>query len=277
MFGSVPGYDVKTSDRSPTCGAPILMWTPESRGAMRRAVLCLAGVGASMLATGCAQRHQQPEPIPTLPPLVVAVTPVLNLSNRSDWDALQVTDMLVLAAQSLPEFAVVPEDRVLATLAERGQDAIETQEGVQALGRELGADLVIVAALTDFDPYDPPRVAMTLQATWTRSFETSPGGRFDPVTASRQASDVQVRPDAARSAEVPDVQIQAVFDASEDATQRQMRAYAQERHGHQSPYGWRLHGKSQELFLRFSCHRAILTIRQEIERYRSNATGRSPR
>lgn len=236
--------------------------------------MCLAGICGSTLAAGCAQRHQPSEPIPKPPPIVVAVTPVLNLSNRKDWDTLQVTDMLVVAAQALPEFAAIPEDRVLALLGERGQDAIETREGIQDIGRELGADLVIVAAITDLDPYDPPRVAMTLQATWTRSFEPGSARRFDPVAASRQASDVEVRPDAWRGREPQDVQIQVVFDAANDATQREMKAYAQSRHGHQSPYGWRLHGKSQQLFLRFSCQRAILTIRQEIERYRSNTSDR---
>jgi len=269
-----------TSDRSRTQSARIIQWAPDPREywrrrkggtrAARKGALCLLGLNLMVGLPGCSVRHKPPEPPPVVP-LVVAVAPVLNLSNRSDWDALKVTDMLALELQALPEFIVVPVDRVLAALAVKGQAAIETPSDVRDLGRELKADMVIVAAITEFDPYYPPRVAMTVQCYWSGPDAHSSRG-FDPVAASRQASDEGPAPALTRDGDAPFLQVQIVHDASWDATLEQLRKYAASRNGGQSPFGWRAHAQSQELFLRFSCHSAILTIRQETERYRSNRT-----
>lgn len=269
-----------TSDRSWTQSARIIQWAPDPRDysrrrkggrrAARKGALCLLSLNVVSGLLGCSVRHEPPQPLPVTP-LVVAVAPVLNLSNRSDWDALQVTDMLALELQALPEFIVVPVDRVLAALAVQGRAAIETPADVRDLGRELKADMVIVAAITEFDPYNPPRVAMTVQCYRSRPQAHSSLG-FDPVAASRQASDDGLTPALTLDGEGPFLQVQVVHDASWDATLEQLRRYAASRDGGQSPSGWRAHAQSQELFLRFSCHSAILTIRLETERYRSTRT-----
>lgn len=196
--------------------------------------------------------------------------PVLNLSNRTGWDELQVTDMLAGELQSLPEFAVIPVDRVLATLASRGQDHARTAAEVRQVGRELGADWVLLAAVTEFDPYDPPRVGLTLQGYRT-AWNIVEGGRLDPVAASRLAVD---SPPAAaeEEADAPCLQSQVVLDAATQETRERLKDYASRRVGYESPFGWRVHAKSQQLFLRFSCHEAIQSIRQEIgASYRSYA------
>lgn len=270
-----------TSDRSSTTYARIIQWAPTpredvrrrngGRWATRKGELCLLGLSLIVHLPGCSAWHKPADPLPVTP-LVVAVAPVLNLSNTADWDALQVTDMLALELQALPDFIVVPVDRVLASLALKGQTAIATPSDVRDLGRELNADMVVVAAITEFDPYDPPRVAMTVQCYWSRPAAHLSRG-FDPVAASRQASDQGMASAESGLGDAPFLQVQAVQDASWKSTVEQLRDYARARGGAQSPFGWRAHAKSQELFLRFSCHSAILTIRQETERYRSNRTG----
>ncbi len=220
----------------------------------------------------CAPDHEVAEPPLAPPPSVVAVAPVINLSNRDDWDPIRVTDFLTMELQARPEFIVVPTARVLAALTVLGRDTIRTPDDVRALGRELGADLVMVGAVTEFDPYDPPRVAWTLQMYLVHPPVTADWPALDPVAASRQPSGLGVIPPEAARGEAPVLQVQTLADASWDRTRARMRDYGKERNGHQSPFGWAVHGKSQQLFLRFSCQDAILTMTEEMERYRSLGT-----
>jgi hypothetical protein len=207
------------------------------------------------LLTSCAHR-EKPEPDRRRAPVeVVAVAPVLNLSGRSDWDPIKVTDILASELLSSEYFAVVPVNRALATLAAAGKSTVESADDALELARTLGADATLVMAITDFDPYEPPRVGLTLQYYPARVPDRRPG--FDPVSASRRASDA--RQVADRHAPPRLLQAQRSFDAASSATQRDIREYGRRRKGQQSPRDWRVHMASQELFLLYSCWAAIQT------------------
>jgi hypothetical protein len=84
-------------------------------------------------------------------------------------------------------------------------------------------------------------------------------GGIDPVAASREASEVALAGASSSIGEHP-LQIQRVFNAADPRVSGEMRCYAREREGHESPYGWRVHGKSQVLYLRFSFWSAIRSM-----------------
>lgn len=257
-----------------------MFWAPTFGGIARRSTsywsghwrVSWLGLLAILACGGCAPGHEVAEPPLAPPPSVVAVAPVINLSNRDDWDPVRVTDFLTLELQARPEFIVVPTARVLAALTVLGRDAIQTPEDVRALGRELGADLVMVGAVTEYDPYDPPRVAWTLQMYLVEPPTRADWPALDPVAASREPTGTGVIPPDVARGEAPVLQVQTLADLSRDRVRARMRAYGKERNGHQSPFGWAVHGKSQQLFLRFSCQDAILTMTKEMERYRSLGT-----
>lgn len=184
---------------------------------------------------------------------IVAVAPVLNLSNRNDWDPLKVTDWLSSELQSVGGVAVIPVNRTLAALQARGAGAVESADDAWNLAMALGADGVIVAAVTEFDPFDPPRIAWIMQWYDLRAPLRSP---YAPNLAS----------DGARIASRGGgsvLQVQRVFSASEKGVQNELKAYASQRSGHGSPYGWRVFGKSQELFVRYSCWSAIRSMQKQ--------------
>lgn len=213
---------------------------------------------ATTLTIGCAQLHRPTaDAPPPPPPLVVVVAPVLNLSNSGEWDPLKVTDIVASEFQSFPNILVIPVNRVLAALALMGRNAVETPQDAFDLAREFNADATVVVALTEYDPYDPPTVGMTMQ--WYARGRPGDADDFDPVTASRQASEVvpaaSVGPVAA-----PEVQVQRVFNAADRSVLAEVRSYGARRTGHDSPYGWRIHVKSQELFVRYCCWSAIRSM-----------------
>lgn len=197
-------------------------------------------------------------------PRIIAVAPVINLSGASDVDTIRLTDWLAAEVLAFRGIGVVPVNLTLATLNELGIDGVASPAEAYALADALGADAALVTALTDYDPYHPPRVGIIMQWYQRDSANRMPSGT-DPVSASRQASD---RSAIAQQVELapPLVQIQRVYDADHQLTLSEVRQYADQRGGAQSVYGWRRYTQSQELFTRYcfwSAFGSMLTVQQQ--------------
>ena len=215
-------------------------------------------------STGCALMNAATDNRPApIQPLVVVIAPVLNLSNSSDWDPWTVTDMVASECQSFDGVAVIPPNRALAALGLMGKTGVETPQDALDLAAQFGADATIVAAITEYQPYDPPRVGVVMQ-WYSRGNPTSAAG-LDPVSASRQASDAGLASSAELNPLAPVLQVQRVYDASDKSVQKDVRAYDRGRSGHESPYGWRVHLKSQEFFVRYCCWATIRSMLLERE------------
>lgn len=238
----------------------------------RCAMATLVSVMAGFVSVGCAQQHapKTAEP-PAPPPEVVVVAPVLNLSNSSDWDPLRATDILASELQALPDVVVIPVNRTLAALALMGREAVESPEDALELAAEFNADATIVAGLTEYNPYEPPVVGVVMQ--WYAPLRQRAWSSFDPVTASRQAADIAPAASAEHDPTTPVVQVQRVYNAADDAVQRELRAYAAHRRGHDSPYAWQIHLKAQELYLRYCFWASIRTMQRERYHGVCNAIG----
>jgi hypothetical protein len=152
---------------------------------------------------------------------------VLNLSNSPDWDTLRVSDWLASEMQQFPGLTVIPVNRSAAALVQQGKESVESPEDAIQLAREFGADATVVTAITEYSPYDPPVVGMIMQ--WY-------------------------------STNTPEMQIQRVYNAAVDQTLSELKDYAQTREGQESPYEWRVHSKSQELFVRYCCWATIRSM-----------------
>ncbi|TWT44750.1 hypothetical protein RAS1_11670 [Phycisphaerae bacterium RAS1] len=209
------------------------------------AICCIAG---------CAHRDRKCE-LPPAAPRVVVVAPVLNLSGAPDLDPLKATDILASELLSFPELTVIPVNLTLAVLATRGLSGVESPQHAYDLAREFSADATLVVAVTEYSPYDPPVVGLVAQwydradAAWAESL------------ATEFAADTQL-------SAAPTLQVQRVFNASSDAVISEVKAFADARDGHGSPYGWKRFTQSQELFLRFTSWSLIRTMlsQQEIAR-----------
>jgi len=208
----------------------------------------------------------QPPPAPR----VLAIAPVINLSGSVDFDALKLTDLIASEFLNFRGVAVVPVNLTLAELERQGRYSIETPEDAVQLARALGADATIVVAVTEYNPYSPPVVGLTMQ--WYDAWPTSAPTGFDPRLASRMASGSEPR-----SAQPPPAgprwQVQRVFNAANVDVLKDIRSFARQRSGDESPYGWRKYTKSQELYVRY-CGWAM--IRTMLRLYTIDTMAREP-
>jgi len=207
--------------------------------------------------TGCSAFDRRPGPQTAPQTITVAVAPVLNLSGSRDWDVLKVTDFLASELQQFPGVTVIPINRSLATLAEQGKTVVDTPDTALWLAEELRADATVVAAITEYNPYDPPIVGLIIQLYTPASAGATRG--LDAVAASRNATDFAPAGDIATAGDRP-LQIQRVFNASDTRVLDEMKDYGKLREGRESPHDWQVHAKSQELFVRFSLWSAIRSM-----------------
>jgi hypothetical protein len=176
----------------------------------------------------------------------VAVAPALNFSGSADFDPARVADLMASELSTFEGVAVIGVSRVLAILAEQGVDQILSPEHALDVCERLGADVILVFAVTEYNAYTPV-VGLAAQIYGPQA---SPSD-WDPVATSRMARPFPV--DRSTDARRPQAQVQQVFNGHHEAVQKQVREYARSRDGHESPFGWRLYLESQQDYLRFCC------------------------
>jgi len=189
-------------------------------------------------------------------PLTVAVAPAINLSGSTDFDRNRFADLMASELSYAEGVTVIPVSRVLGVLASQGVDAVTSPKQALDLVKLLGADAILVFAVNEYDPYDPPSIGISAQLYGTR-----PGagdGSLDPVALSRKAN-LAAAP-APRSGQRLLAQTQRVFNASHGAVVADIRAFAALRDGDRSPYGWRKYVVSQQRYIRFCCYATIRTL-----------------
>ena len=190
--------------------------------------------------------------------MAIAVAPALNHSGSQDFDPLRLADLMASELAQWPGVRVIPLNRVLAQLAAENKERIESPAHALKIMERVGADGIVVFAVTEYDPYHPPVMGLTAQLY---GIGPEQAGGFDPVAASRQASPFE----AGAYRELPRAEYHRVFNSSDEAVQREIRRFALRRDAEDSPYGWRKFLASQENFWRFCC--AVTTrelIRQEV-------------
>jgi hypothetical protein len=234
----------------------------------------IATVAVVLVTTGC-HRPKQVEPVSIrdqwLGSVTIAVAPAINLTGGHDVDSDRFADLMASELSYADGVSVVPVSRVLNVLGAQGMQGIESPSHALELAKLLGADAILVFAVTEYDPYDPPRVGVTAQLYGSRP---GAGGGIDPVALSRQAG---LAGDTARRVERGVLaQSQRVFNASHEDVVADIKSYARHRGSQSSPYGWRRFVVSQQDFVRYCCYatiRALLDAHQESERAEQDREG----
>lgn len=212
----------------------------------------LAAMGAALNLAGCAAgaRHNSDPPQHAfVPPQVLVVAPVINLSNTAELDTAKLTDTLAAEFLAFRGVTVVPPNLTAAALSRRGKGRVDSPGEAQALAREFHADATIVTAVTHYDPYHPPRIGLVMQ--WyaaPRASEVLPAGGAGAETAQASAG------------VAPLLQVQRVFNAADEGLYDDVKDYADDRDEEEGPYDWKRYLRSQELFMRYCCWAAIRTM-----------------
>lgn len=191
-------------------------------------------------------------------PMTIAVAPAVNLSGSSDFDATRFADLMASELGHADGVTVIPVSRVLAVFATQGVASVRSPSHAMELVSLLGADAILVFAVSEYDPYEPPSIGISAQLFGVRS---RPGdGALDPVALSRQTTLATMRSGAPSRGLL--VQTQRVFDATHQSVVDEIRSFAAKRGGDASPYGWRKYVVSQQSFIRFCCYSTITALLQ---------------
>lgn len=103
----------------------------------------------------------------------VAVIPFFNLSAEPTLDGRKVAVAYYNELQEIPGFEVIPVGVAERAMVE-ARLTLNRPEDARRLAQMLGADAVVVGAVTEYSPYYPPRIG--LQIEW---YAANPG--FHPV------------------------------------------------------------------------------------------------
>lgn len=225
---------------------------------IRRKISSLAAILLiGLVCLGCEKAsttkriYHNPYPRPRL----MAVTPFMNLSGSDFLDVIAVTDEFYAELQQVDGLQVVPVNRVLAALTELGVTRISSPSEALALADALEADDVIVGAITQYDPYFPPRAGIAIQLysrdqkinSSTEALHVNPGEMARSAKTLELNAPQPMRPRAA---------VVRIFDADREEVVERIKKYAESRSGHQSPTGWKTYTTSKN-YLRFVAHEII--------------------
>ncbi len=191
-----------------------------------------------------------------LGPVTIAVAPAINLSGSADFDPNRFADLMASELSFAEGVRVIPVSRVLGVLAAQRLERVESAVHAEQLARWVGADAILVFAVTEYDPYDPPSIGISAQLFGARprvGLEL-PG----PVDPNEPVIRDGVTPEKASVRVL--AESQRVYDASHERIVREIRLFARQRNADESPYGWRRYVVDQQRYMRFCCHATVYAL-----------------
>jgi len=116
----------------------------------------------------------------------IAIAPAINLSGSRDFDPLVVSDTLYAEMQQVENLNVLPLNKTLLAMQRLGVRSIDDVKTAQRLAEFLGADGLVIPAVTAYDPYNPPTVGMVLQLYTPAQAATAaaPAAQVSPVRSN---------------------------------------------------------------------------------------------
>ena len=94
---------------------------------------------------------------------VWAVAPAIDLSGQDQADPILQADLLYQQLQQVQGLTVIPVNRVADVYASLGIDGVQSPQQASIVCELLGCDGLVVATVTAYDPYNPPKFGASLQ------------------------------------------------------------------------------------------------------------------
>jgi hypothetical protein len=181
-----------------------------------------------------------------------AVAPVVNLSGQRYVDPILQADIVHKQLQQVAGLNVVPVNQVVAVYASLKIDQIQSEEQAAAICELLNIDALLIATVTAYDPYDPPKLGASLQLFRRGGLAST--GNVDPRELARRAA-----PPATSQQTAPArfAQVIGMFDAANGSTRAEALRYADGRHDPTSPYKSRQYVIEMDRFCGFVYHSLI--------------------
>jgi hypothetical protein len=187
-----------------------------------------------------------------------AVAPIRNESGTSLIDSAALADSVTAQVQRIEGINIVPVNRVLEAMAAHDMPAINSVGDVLALIQTLEVDGLIVGTVSAWDPYDPPKIGMTIQLYSRRA----PGGgaAVDSRSLTFAATDTRL-PGTTRFNQ-PVNQASGYFDGANGDVLLRVQEYATGRTPYESAAGWRRYLMNMDLYAEFVSHELTRQLMQ---------------
>ncbi len=219
-------------------------------------MLCAASIGA-MLISGCAhEKHTLVTPnviqspySPAKGETLWAIAPLANESGVSTIDVLAISDMLAAAVAEIDGISALPVNRTLQAMNSRQIRSIRSPREARILAEAMNVQGVLVGSITAYDPYDPPKIGLTL-ALYTTDIE--PAEPVDPRRLSAAYADRNL-PKTTFS-DTPSSVVSEHLDASSHEVLISLREFAHGRHDPESALTWKRYTASMELYTEFAAY-----------------------
>lgn len=264
------------------------MGTMKQQPRRRAATIAIAAalLGCGMTGTGCS--HPPPQygvehgtRLPGLRRQVWAVAPVLNLSGEKAVDPILQADLLFEQLQQVEGLTVIPVNRVAEAMAALHWEKIQSEQQAAIVCEMLGCDGLVVATVTAYDPYNPPKLGASLQlfrrpaatvANTAAARTASPS--LNPRQMARQAAPVYAGPAPATTtqpaaSESNMVQVVGMYDAQNGSVRSAVLRYAQGRNDPQGPYASKEYFVSMDRYGGFVYHVLIADLLNSPRLWRS--------
>jgi hypothetical protein len=226
-----------------------------------KSALMLLLTAAACIPCGCVQKtpeygHEVPLIVPGNRGEVWAIAPAINLSGQREVDPLLQSDILYQQLQEVRGLTVLPVDKVVEAYVGLKIQKVQSPEQASQVCEALGCDALVVATVTAYDPYDPPKFGGSL-AVFHRSATTHKVQNVDPRDLAREAA--PPAPDAPPSiAGNPNVaQAVGMFDANNGSVRDALFGYAKGRNDPVGPLGQREYLVSMDRYTGFAYHTLI--------------------
>ncbi len=215
----------------------------------------------SIGATGCGSSRRIAKveiANPFLGTVTIAVAPAVNVSGSTDFDVNRFADLMASELSHADRVAVIPVSRVLGALAVQGKDRVDSPAHAMEIAELVGADAILVFAVTEYDPYDPPSIGISAQL-----FGRDPWQGFDAGNDDDAKSDVHAEGGVARNRDGAGrvlAETQRIFNASHADVVGDIQSFARQRDADESPYGWRRYVVSQQHYIRYCCYATVRAL-----------------
>jgi len=198
------------------------------------AFIAITATGCSSCSPPIEYGREQGKVLQTKRRQVWAIAPVINLSGERGVDPILQADLLFQQMQQVRGLTVIPVNRVAEVYAALRIDRIATPEQAALVSDLLQCDGLVIASVTIFDPYNPPKFGGAMQlflkpGTYQRPVD------IDPRELVRRATPREGPPQPAGNADI--VQSVGMFDAANGSVRDRVTLYAAGRHDPLGPLG----------------------------------------
>ncbi len=183
-----------------------------------------------------------------------AVAPLRDESGSGGADGVRVADHVAQALTRVRGLEVLPLNRTLAVMESLEMTSIDSRDDAIRLRRAMKVDGLVAGTITAYDPYDPPKLGMTLELYAEDAL--GPRTPIDPRQLSRSPTGNASVPDPRYAdPDQPVVAVSGLIDGRTESTRDALIDYVDDYgEGDDQDHAYRLYLMSMDLFTQFVTH-----------------------